>query len=482
MATVIAAGSSLGRYELLLPIAAGGMGMVWAARLKGVRGFQKVVAVKTLLPATSDDPEFEEMFLSEASLAARIRHPHVVEVLDLGEQGGALYQVMEWIDGEPLLTVMKAAARRGERIPIPVAVRVVMHACAGLQAAHELRDDAGALIGLVHRDVSPQNVLLTRSGIAKVSDFGIAKLTRGGGETAASKLKGKPAYMAPEQVLGRPIDRRVDVFALGVLLYEMTTGKHPFRGDDAVETLANLADVGDQVNIEAPSEMIDGYSPLLSRVVMRALAPNPDDRYESASALVRALDLALTPAMRLSSDQGIADYLEALVGSAMTARAEALAQALREADERSGDGVQFSGALMLESLQNFRPPSETIRAPAAPVAASPPPAPPRRALRIAAIALSCILLGAVVLGVRGAFDGRANAPTPAPASAPTAASDPVPVIATTSGTPAPSAHPSATASASAHPTSPRATRPAPSPKANASGGSPFATPISNPGF
>src|SRR5215510_5309965 len=148
-------GSVLGRYELLLPIAAGGMAMVWAARLKGTRGFQKIVALKTMLPTLSEDDQFERMFLSEASLASQIRHPNAVEILDLGEQDGVLFLAMEWIDGVPLNQLMKAAKSKGG-VPTTVASRIVMQACAGLHAAHELTDK-GKSIGLVHRDISPQN-------------------------------------------------------------------------------------------------------------------------------------------------------------------------------------------------------------------------------------------------------------------------------------------------------------------------------------
>jgi serine/threonine-protein kinase len=150
---MVAPGQVLGRYELLMPIAAGGMAMVWAARLKGTRGFQKVVAIKTMLPKLSDESQFEQMFLDEASLASQVRHPHVVEILDLGEQDGVLFLVMEWIDGMPLNQLMKAAKAAGG-MPLPVAVRIVMQACAGLHAAHELKDAKGQLVGLVHRDVS----------------------------------------------------------------------------------------------------------------------------------------------------------------------------------------------------------------------------------------------------------------------------------------------------------------------------------------
>src|SRR6185369_4208853 len=224
-----------------MPIAAGGMAMVWAARLKGTRGFQKIVAVKTMLPKLSEDDQFEKMFLDEASLASRVRHPNAVEILDLGEQDGVLFLAMEWIDGIPLNQLMKAAKRK-TGVPTTVATRIVIQACAGLHAAHELTDAKGKLIGLVHRDISPQNILVTFDGVAKVVDFGVAKATAlGEGTTREGQLKGKIGYVAPEQERGEPIDRRADVFAMGIVLYTLTTGKHPFRKDSDTATLFSIA-------------------------------------------------------------------------------------------------------------------------------------------------------------------------------------------------------------------------------------------------
>src|SRR6185503_10737959 len=155
----LGAGSALGRYELLLPIAQGGMATVWAARMKGSRGFSKIVAIKTMLPSLSNDPRFEQMFLSEAEIASRIKHPNVCEILDLGEEEGVLYLAMEWIAGESLVTLLADCQRQERSVPYAVAARIGLEAARGLHAAHELKDDAGALFGIVHRDVSPHNIL-----------------------------------------------------------------------------------------------------------------------------------------------------------------------------------------------------------------------------------------------------------------------------------------------------------------------------------
>jgi serine/threonine-protein kinase len=324
MAGDLGAGHVLGRYELLMPIASGGMAMVWAARLTGTRGFQKIVAIKTMLPKLSEDEQFEQMFLDEASLACQIRHPHVVEILDLGEQEGVLYLVMEWIEGVPLNQLMKVAKKEGG-IPNPVAVRIVMQACGGLHAAHELRNEEGDLVGLVHRDVSPQNILVTYDGVSKVVDFGVAKATAlGDGATVAGQIKGKVGYMAPEQVKGEPIDRRVDVFALGIVLYALTTGKHPFRRENEAATMYNICA---PQPVMAPRKFLPHYPEKLQEVLLKALEKDPAQRYQTANDLLKALDLALAPELR-ASDEDVAAYVRKLMGGRREEQKRALAQAI----------------------------------------------------------------------------------------------------------------------------------------------------------
>ncbi|WP_437307143.1 serine/threonine-protein kinase [Sorangium sp. So ce388] len=318
----------LGRYELLLPIAAGGMAMVWAARLKGTRGFQKIVAVKTMLPQLSEDDQFEKMFLLEAELASQIRHPNAVEILDLGEQDGVLFLAMEWINGVPLSQVMKVS-KRWEGVPIPIAVRIVVQACAGLHAAHELKDNSGRLVGLVHRDISPQNILVTYDGTTKVVDFGVAKATAfNDSTTRAGQLKGKVSYTAPEAVRGDAIDRRVDVFAMGIVLYVLTTGQHPFRRENEGATLFAISSPDPVV---APRTFQPDYPPLLEAVLMRALEKERDQRYATANELMRALDKALPPSQR-ASDEDVANFIRELFEEQQQQTRAALAEALERAD------------------------------------------------------------------------------------------------------------------------------------------------------
>lgn len=343
----IGAGHVLGRYELLLPIASGGMAMVWAARLKGSRGFQKIVAVKTMLPKLSEDEQFEQMFLDEASLASQIRHPHVVEILDLGEQQGILFLVMEWIDGVPLNQLMKSARPLGG-VPVPVAVRIAIQACSGLQAAHELKDGDGKLVGLVHRDVSPQNILVTYDGVSKVVDFGVAKATAlGGGATVAGQIKGKVAYMAPEQVKGGAIDRRVDLFAMGIVLYALTTGKHPFRRESEAATMYNICS---PTPVMPPRKVIPDYPAELEQVVIKALAKDPDRRYQTANEMLKALD-QLPQSMRASTDEDVGKFVMSLFGDKRAERHTAMSEALARAEELARTRAAEPPALAPELMQ-----------------------------------------------------------------------------------------------------------------------------------
>jgi serine/threonine protein kinase len=323
-------GVVLGRYECLLPIARGGMAAVWAARARGARGFQKIVAIKTMLPSLSTEPDFEKMFLDEARVVAGIRHPNVVEVIDLGEEAHLLYIVMEWIDGEPLSALMRTRPSGDRKLPFGIGVKVMMDVCAGLHAAHELKDETGQPAGLVHRDVSPQNILITYDGVVKLVDFGVAKsLAMSSTQTAGGQIKGKVPYMAPEQVLGKPLDRRVDVFSAGVVLYQLTTGTHPFRGDNDGATFHNLL----YADIPAPTRIVAGYPRPLEKVVLKALAREPEQRYATAADMGDEL-ASVSRRIDGVSARKLSECMTTVLGTTGEKRRAAIHQALKVVDHR----------------------------------------------------------------------------------------------------------------------------------------------------
>jgi eukaryotic-like serine/threonine-protein kinase len=321
-------GDKLGRYQLLLPIARGGMGQVWAARRVGSRGTEGLVAIKTLLPSHEDSEQLQAMLRSEARLASQIRHPNVAETLELGEERGTFYLVMEWVEGEPLEQILRAARSMGG-IPIAVAVDLIVQGLRGLHAAHEAHDDKGRLLGLVHRDISPQNLLVTYTGKVKLVDFGVAKAThRMSQPTAVGEVKGKFAYMAPEQVQGERLDARADVFAMGIVLYRITTGKHPFKSDNPAATIRNILSDG----TVPPSHVVPGYSPLLEKVVLKALARDRTERFASAREMMEALEAAFPPAERLEGERETERLVRRLFESRIAERAMAMHAAIRHAD------------------------------------------------------------------------------------------------------------------------------------------------------
>jgi len=342
-------GVRLGRYEVLMPVARGGMATIWAARVTGARGFQKLVAIKTIRTTLSDNAQFERMFLDEARIASRIRHPNVAEVLDLGEQDDVLYIVMEWVDGEPLVALMRKAG--ASSIPLPISVKIMTEAALGLHAAHQLTDDDNNPIGLVHRDVSPQNIMVTYDGIVKVVDFGVAKAAgRVAAESTTGQLKGKVPYMAPEQIMGGPIDRRADIFSLGTLIYQLTTGKHPFRAENDVLTLSNIV----RRTVPPPHRVAQAmYPDALEKLALRALERDPEQRFATAAELARALDEVFPPGNLRASSEDVSNYVRALLGDGAARRAK-----LKKATERADDVRRIEESHSQRSLDLLNPREE----------------------------------------------------------------------------------------------------------------------------
>ncbi|MFT3766416.1 MAG: serine/threonine-protein kinase [Minicystis sp.] len=385
------AGRCLGEYELIYPLAQGATASVWAARMKS-SALEKIVAVKAMLTEYSADVDAESMFLDEARIVSRIRHPNVASVLDLGEEDDALYIVMEWVEGEPLQVLMREA--KGERIPLPLSVRIAKQAASGLHAAHEQCDEAGKTIGLVHRDVSPQNILVGYDGSVKVIDFGVAKAASNMQKTNVGQIKGKVPYMAPEQAIGDPVDRRTDIFALGTVLYQLVTGKHPFRADSEFATLARLRDPRP---VEPPSKMA-AVPAELEQVMLKALAKNRDDRYATMLDFARALEKVMPSGP--TEERVLGELARSLLAARAVKRNKEIREALRELghtkrpvnlsqifDEepsRSSIPTNISAVApapqpAVEASPNSGP-APSIAQPAAPPAApAPPPAAPAKA-------------------------------------------------------------------------------------------------------
>jgi serine/threonine-protein kinase len=432
----------LGRYEILAPIASGGMARVWAARMRGSRGFAKTMAVKTLLPGVSDDLRYENMFLDEAHLASRIRHANVVEIHDLGEEQGLLYLVMEYIDGESLNALRRAAG--DTLVPRRLALKIIADSAAGLHAAHELRSHDGNPLGIVHRDVSPQNILISYNGVVKVTDFGIAKAVGRISQTTDTTLKGKPAFMAPEQIAGGEVDARADVFALGIVAYQLLTGRHPFRGQNDLATVSNIQS---DRPILPPRHFNSSLSSSLEDIVLRCLERDRTKRFQSARELEIAIDAEL--GARRPHDDELAQTMEALLGEQGRNRRRELERAITAADQHEeGDTtlVRHSqapapvSATSAPSLRMSAPPADTG---IATVASLRSPDAPRRG-GVVGLAIALVFLGLLAAALVLVLVGKRPEPVASSPEAPSAASaanrdvepDPTPTVGAES-TPAP---------------------------------------------
>jgi eukaryotic-like serine/threonine-protein kinase len=299
------------RYELMGEIASGGMATVYLARLTGMGGFQRFVAMKRLHPHLASEDEFVEMFLGEARIAARIHHPNVVPILEVGASQVGYYLVMEYIEGDTLARLLARAASTGKRLPVSIALRVAIDMLSGLHAAHELHDDHNQPVNLVHRDVSPQNVLVGQDGIARITDFGVARAASRLNATRVGQLKGKIAYMAPEQAAGsEELDRRADVFSAGVVVWEALAQKRLFKAENEAATLSRV--------ITEPVPLLFQVAPQVSKevsgVVMRSLERDPDKRFPSCAAFADALEAAAALKDKVASPRELAAYVNEVMG------------------------------------------------------------------------------------------------------------------------------------------------------------------------
>ncbi|HSO31425.1 MAG TPA: serine/threonine-protein kinase [Labilithrix sp.] len=278
------------RYELLGELATGGMATVYLGRMRRPMGFARLVAIKAMHPQYAKDPSFASMFVDEARLTARLRHPNIVPTLDIVADGGHLLIVMEYVEGESLAAILRLVRDASDRMPVAVACAVIHDLLLGLHEAHEARDDDGSPLAIIHRDVSPQNVIVGLDGLARVLDFGVAKARSRVHHSNEGEIKGKIPYMPPEQLFGEAVDHRVDIYAAGVLLWESLAGQRLFDGSNE-ESIVRRIDAGE---IAAPSSKVAGVSPELDALVLRALSKNADDRFPTALAMAEALSAIVT--------------------------------------------------------------------------------------------------------------------------------------------------------------------------------------------
>ena len=273
------------RYELLGEVASGGMATVYLARMRRPMGFSRLVAIKCMHPQFAKDPSFVSMFMDEARLSARLRHPNIVPTLDIVHEDGHLLLVMEYIEGASLAHLLHAAAKKGARIPVPIACAIVHDVLLGLHEAHQATDDEGAPLAIVHRDVSPQNVLVGIDSLARVLDFGVARARQNTHHSDDNEIKGKIPYMPPEQLFGEAIDHKVDVYACGVTLWEAIVGERLFDGPIETALVRKIS----QEPIPRPGSRVTELAPEIDAIVMKALAREAGDRYESALAMAEAI-------------------------------------------------------------------------------------------------------------------------------------------------------------------------------------------------
>ncbi len=305
-----------GKYFLVRKLAEGGMAEIFLAKSLGAEGFERDVVIKRMLKHLTGVPDFVNMFMDEAKLAARLAHQNVVQIHELGLAEGCYYICMEYLAGEDFSTILRTAGRRHEYVPLQLALRVIADAAHGLHYAHESTDELGNPLHIVHRDVSPSNIFVTYEGQVKVLDFGIARAESRLAQTTAGVVKGKYMYMSPEQARGKVVDRRADVFSLGVSLFEALTHKRPFAHDNDLAIL-NAVLSGD---FPRPRALRPELSVELEQIVLKAMAHKPEERYATAAELAEAIDRYLTSSTTNVGGAQLSSYLRGLVGEARVFR------------------------------------------------------------------------------------------------------------------------------------------------------------------
>ncbi len=447
-AVVAAPPDRLGRYELLRRLGSGGMAEVHLARAAGLEGFQKLVVLKRILPHLSADPEFVRMFLAEARLAAILDHSNVVQVFDIGKEGADYFFTMEYVYGENLQTILRAVRRKGDTLPLELAVALVMGAACGLHYAHDRVGFDGVPLQIVHRDVSPTNVMVTYDGCVKVADFGIAKVTSRTDVTQAGIRKGKVPYMSPEQCRAQPLDRRSDVYALGIVLYECATMGRLFDGENEFGVMNRIVN-GD---VPPPSTKRQNFPKDLERIIMKALASDRERRYASGGELAADLERFARERRLRVSQAALGEFMHGLFeprpfpfGALLGTPGRSAASSTATGEH--GSGMQHGSVPAIRMPRDVTPvshPSQTSTSGRSRVNYSAVHR-PSGTLRGVTIGLGVVAAMAVVgLGAVWAFGDRGTTPSP-PAGVGTTVSAPAPAAASVT---APAVAPVAPAAAS----------------------------------
>ena len=389
----------VGRYTIFQQIAAGGMATVHLARFTGPMGFTRVVAVKHLHQHLSSDPAFRAMFIDEARLVSRIRHPNVVPTLDVIAEDADIFIVMEYVQGESLGALQRTAAQQRREIPLAICSALLVGALHGLHAAHEARSESGESLNIVHRDVTPSNILVGVDGIPVVIDFGVAKALQERQDTPAGALKGKASYMAAEQIRGEPLTRATDIFAAAVVFWELLTSRRLFLGPNDQERIARVLRGTD---VRPPSTVASRVPASLDEIALKGLRANPAQRYQTARAMADAIEQAIPPA----SQRVVGAWVAQTAAASLSRRADLLQQI--EFPGISKHEVLTSEAVTEQPTPSGDPDSEPTR-PGTPVPGTPAARPARwrdRRVVIAGFA-AALVAGVAILAVSGSGPPRA---------------------------------------------------------------------------
>jgi serine/threonine-protein kinase len=465
------AGRRLGRYEVLARLASGGMAAVYVARALGVAGFERLFAIKVLHPHLAHEQEFITMFLDEARLAARIRHPNVVPTIDISDTGDAgYYLVMDYIEGDHLGALLQKAYKLGSKLPTPIALRAMVDALEGLAAAHNLTDENGRRINLVHRDVSPHNIMVSTDGIARLTDFGVAKAeVRLMSTTRQGQFKGKLAYMAPEHASTGEADQRSDLFSAGIILWESLTGRRLFRAENQAATLNKIC----IEPIPMPSSVDPELAPF-DTILAMALARDPAERFQTAEEFAEAIEANAEMLGGLANQRAVGKLVREYAAEKIEHDRELIRVAVAEIGQPSAEHAMEMPAAARDSVHPglqagsaFLAPPITLPEPAAQDIELPEPSSSGGGRRFAWLAVGALVLVAVALAVAAALMKETptvtNVPLAPAAEVPPPKPEPPPVPTlppvVTAPTPEPTPAPEATPSAAEHPSAAPSTTP-----------------------